>query len=355
MKIRKFEAETVRAAMDQALRELGEDAVILNTREVRDPGTSGAPLRVELMAAVDEAAAAGHVLAAPRDEKAGTVLAGQVEPAMAEELAMLRGALESLVGEGVLAAHTIARMPAERRLREAGVDASVALQIARSLRECESLDEAVRHWACLFNCARPQFPEAGTAAWAVVGPSGAGKTTMLAKLAAHYQYRSGRKVAVIGCDTSRIGASEQLEKTTALLQVPSRSCMRPEDLPRLLDEMQEFDLVLIDTPGGSHLDGQHMAALQEWMADERISVHLTVPAHLSADARREVMRAYQPLEPHRVMITKLDEISSRAVLFGISQMAEASLSFYSDSQSIPAGVKLAEPLELARMALADLM
>lgn len=351
MRIRKFEAETVREAMEQARRELGEDAVILNTREIRPlPGARGGSRpRVELVAATDTQAVSGP--AAPGAE---TIAEPEDAAGIAAELSALRGALESLVGEGVLVAHTRGRPGPERRLRDAGVDWTLASQIARSLKDAPSLEEAAQQWACLFECARPSLPAEGMAAWAAVGPSGCGKTTVLAKMAAHYKLREGRSVAMLCCDGERIGASEQLSRIAGTLGATFRECFRAEAVSAALDELSDHDIVLVDCPGGSPRDSHYVQGLRKLLADERIACHLVLPASQSVEARAGCMQAFQALEPQRVTVTKLDETSSSLPLLAVAQSTSAPLAYLCEGPQIAGALREAIADEIAAMVLGEL-
>ncbi len=357
MKIRKFEADTLREAMEQARRELGDNAVILNTREVRPlPGarTQGRP-RVELVAAVDTGPA---VLTAPGrpPEAESPVEAGEASaPALAAEVAALREALASLVGEGVLVAHTKAAPGPERRMREAGVEAALASQIARSLQECASPEEAAAQWECLFSCAPPALPEKGPAVWALVGPTGAGKTTCAARLAASFRFRERRSVAMVCCDGARIGASEQLSRIAATMGVPFETCLDAGSLAAALDRLASHDLVLVDTPGGPPADEGYRNGLRSLLRDGRIASHLVLPANISRESRRLALEGFSALDPQRVILTKLDEAGSSVPLLAISQEVPAAVSFVSEGQELAGGLRIAEARELALRVMEELM
>lgn len=357
MKIRKFEADTLREAMEQARRELGDNAVILNTREVRPlPGarTGGRP-RVELVAAVDTGPAVltGPEPPAPREAETGRDQ--EASPALAAEVAALREALVSLVGEGVLVAHTKAAPGPERRMREAGVDAALAGQIARSLQECSSPEEAAAQWECLFSCAPPSLPESGPAVWALVGPTGAGKTSCAARLAAAYRFREKRSVALISCDGARIGAPEQLQRIASTMGTPFELCLDASSLSEALDRCSSHDVVLVDTPGGPPRDDGFLKGLRSLLRDGRISTHLVLPANISREARRIAVEAFSALDPQRVILTKLDEAGSSIPLLAISQEIPAAVSFVSEGQELAGGLTPADARSLALRVMEELM
>ncbi len=350
MKIKKFEAKTLRDAMEQAKVELGENALILNTREIKP--LAGAPLGstpvVELVAAADETAVGKAATAAMAESSSGA-------NGLAEEVAALRGAFESLIGEGILTAHNRPSGGQERKLRDAGLDASLAAQVCKSIRETGDAVELAQQWACLFNCREPRVYEDGPTVIALVGSTGSGKSTTIAKLAAHYKFSLGKRVAIITCDTLRIGADHQLRAVADALTVPFRVCMDSGSLSAALDELLDNDLVFVDTTGISPRDGEQVARLHDLLLDTRIQKHLVIPANLAADARAIAIQALEPLEPERIIITKVDEIPCSASVLATSQTSRIPMSFLTHGQAIPGCLRAAVPEELALLVMTDLL
>jgi len=353
MRIRKFEAPTLREAMQQAKVELGENAVILNTREVKPlRGASGVEAaRVELVAATDESAALAAAKAVPM--VASVESAGNPD-GLAGEVAALRAALESLVGEGVLVAHTRPGPGPERRLREAGVEAAMASQIAASLRQQVAEEEIARQWTCLYTCAEPALPEDRSVVIALTGPTGGGKTSTVAKLATEYRYRRGKSVAVISCDGQRIGAVEQMRLVAEALRLQFRQCLDRAELSAAIRELSSHQVILVDAPGCSPRDAKAIAALCDLLSDERIEKHLVLPANMAPQVRAATVKAFEPLDPRRLVATKMDEAAGAEWLLAVAQSIPIALSFVTDGQDIAADIHPARADELARQLIRDL-
>ncbi|MCC6483934.1 MAG: hypothetical protein IT209_03725 [Armatimonadetes bacterium] len=370
MKIKKFEARTLKEAMELARRELGEDAVILNTREYAESpamraGANGRALSqtlVELVAAVDETdAALVSALRTPQPVSPALASADSAGDShasgpgnVAGEVAALRTALESLVGEGVLAAHVRPESTAERRLRDAGVEPALAAQIVRSARSGKPLEELAQQWSCLFTCADFTLPEQGPGVFALVGSTGSGKTTALARLAAEYKFRQGRRVAVIGCDTQRLGASAMLKTLVSALDVPFCEAVSPQGLSAALDSFTEYDVIFIDTAGGSARDQDFISSLKSLLSDDRVRPVVVVPANLAPDVRAQMLRAFERIDPYRLIVSKLDEASTAGPVAAIGQSSRTAISHLTTGQSIPGGIRCAQAVEMALLVLQSL-
>ena len=141
-----------------------------------------------------------------------------------------------------------------------------------------------------------------------IGPTGAGKTTTLAKLAARARLDHGRSVAVITLDTFRVGAVEQWQRYAALLGIPLGVARNARELAEL-SAGSRADLLLVDTPGRHAGESQHVwrwPGMVDAASRER-HVLLTIPAWLRAEDAENVLSLYEPAAPSGIVLTKLDE------------------------------------------------
>ncbi len=187
---------------------------------------------------------------------------------------------------------------------------------------------------------------------ALVGATGVGKTTNLAKLAALFAVRDRGRVALVTTDTYRFAAPEQLRVYANIIGVPLKVV---NDAGELIDAMQAFrdyDLVLIDTAGGSQFNVQQIQEQRELLhaagADE---VHLVMSANTHIDELHSVVANLRSLNPAGLMFTKLDETRSFGPMFSLSQEVQLPVSYLSVGQNVPDDILLAQPATMANLVM----
>ena len=150
---------------------------------------------------------------------------------------------------------------------------------------------------------------------ALVGATGVGKTTTAAKLAAWYSLRQGLKVTLISMDCYRIGATEQLRTYAKIMRLPCEVALNRKDLAKAIKRYHEQDLIILDTAGKSPYHKEHVAELANWFdAAQTIHPYVVVSATSKKEDLEQILRAYRPLMPAGIMLTKLDETRAYATL-----------------------------------------
>ena len=172
---------------------------------------------------------------------------------------------------------------------------------------------------------------------AVVGPTGAGKTTTIAKLAARWCMRHGSQdLALVSTDSYRIGARDQLLTYARILGVPMHAANSGKDLARLLDKLKSKKLILIDTAGM----GPHDVRLSEQLAALRLGaararVLLALPAQGEGHALEEIVQAFAPLTPAACILTKVDEAASLGAVISTTLRHKLKIAYVCDGQRVP--------------------
>jgi flagellar biosynthesis protein FlhF len=172
---------------------------------------------------------------------------------------------------------------------------------------------------------------------AVVGPTGAGKTTTIAKLAARWCMRHGSQdLALVSTDGYRIGAREQLMTYARILGAPMHVANSGKDLARVLERLKSKKLILIDTAGMGPRDarlGEQLAALRLGAARARIL--LALPAQGEGHALDEIVEAFAPLNPVACILTKVDEAASLGAVMSTALRHRLKIAYVCDGQRVP--------------------
>ncbi|MEE8169388.1 MAG: flagellar biosynthesis protein FlhF [Phycisphaerae bacterium] len=187
---------------------------------------------------------------------------------------------------------------------------------------------------------------------ALIGPTGVGKTTTVAKLAAAFKLRDGRRVGLITVDTYRIAAVEQLRVYANILDVPLEVVQSPAEMAQAVARLRDCDLILIDTAGRSPRDDARLGELKAFLAaaapDE---VHLVLASNASEPAVTEAIDRFSALKPDRLIFTKLDEAVGFGLLLNVLSSVNLRMSFLTTGQSVPADIEAASAQRVARLVL----
>lgn len=188
----------------------------------------------------------------------------------------------------------------------------------------------------------------------LVGPTGVGKTTSLAKLAAHYGLMAGHPVGLITFDTYRVGAAEQLRTYAEIIGLPMEVVYHPGELEATLNRMADRQLLLVDTAGRSPQD---LMRLQEMRAYLRLLPDPEVYLVLSATVRyADMVRAVERFEPlgfRHLIITKVDETTAPGMLLNAVMFTGRPLAYISTGQDVPDDFEVADPDRVAAQLLEE--
>jgi flagellar biosynthesis protein FlhF len=195
----------------------------------------------------------------------------------------------------------------------------------------------------------PGAPRAGEGplAVALVGPTGAGKTTTLAKLAHHPRVFGGRTVGFLCLDTYRVGAAEQLSGYAALSRVPCEVVWEARELGRALHRLRRCEVVLVDTAGRGPRQGHDAEATWSMLRHvEPREVHVVLPAGLRPDLARRLAAEHRERGATHLLVTKLDECPGNDDVLALARGSRLPMRWTTNGQSVPGD--LADAAELSR-------
>jgi flagellar biosynthesis protein FlhF len=183
---------------------------------------------------------------------------------------------------------------------------------------------------------------------ALAGPTGAGKTTTLAKLAVHPAAFGEWKVGLLTIDTFRVGAVEQLDSYAQIASLPLEVVYATDEITGALKRLAGCDVILVDTPGRSPRHPDRNAAWMELLAELRPDeVHLVLPASIRLEVAFSALGAYEGAGVSHLLLTKLDEVVADAGVADAAVDLRLPSRWLTDGQEIPADLHSAPPRILA--------
>jgi flagellar biosynthesis protein FlhF len=383
MSARTYCAVTMKEALAQVRRDLGGEAVILGTREVRRRRLFGLGSRelIEVTASADRPPAPTSApretpsvlwmpslaTAAPPAPVPSSSAVSPLHTQFGEQLSRLHAMVEDLSRHGRID-HLLPDLPAElvptyAQLLEAEVPEVLARRLVRHVADRLEPDQAHRPEAvrdalrdAVEECVSTAPPIAAIAGTrrvvALVGPTGVGKTTTVAKLAANFKLAHGFRPGLVTVDTYRIAAIEQLRTYAEIINLPLAVANAPGEMRRAIDELGDVDLVLIDTAGRSPRDEVKIRELADFLAEAQPDeVHLVLSAVAGERSLRAAVERFAMVRADRLILTKLDEADGLGGVLAVLGQADRPVSYLTTGQAVPDDIEPADRRRLARLIL----
>ncbi|MFQ5449143.1 MAG: flagellar biosynthesis protein FlhF [Nitrospinaceae bacterium] len=358
MRIKKYIAPNYPDALAEVKKQLGDDALILNTRTLRQDtglGEKGPPFAVEITAAVEYPSGEAETLLGEPSRKGADpfperekdyelkslilTLLSQTQRARSLGLKTHQYDIYTrMVNSGLnerLASRIIERACPENDGREASPDQRRIVDLMKRVLICKGGIDLVEN-----RQKRVAF----------IGPTGAGKTTTIAKLAADFALRQQKKVAMISLDTYRMGAIDQLRIYGDIMRVPVESASNRKELREIVRRHADKDLILIDTTGRCHKDKAYSGQLKVMFGDlGNYETQLVLSVTAQEKIFEESFKQFKPLGIDRVLFTKLDEGVCFGSLFNFSLRTRIPFSYFTMGQRVPEDLEVAESGKVIRL------
>ena len=186
------------------------------------------------------------------------------------------------------------------------------------------------------------------------GPTGAGKTTTLAKLAGRLKFRENLEVGLINTDTYRVGAMEHIRIYSEIMDIPLVMAYNAEELTQALQTLSDKDVVLVDTAGKSARDQGYQKELEELIkASQADEVFLVLSVVTGSKACRDMIQHYSFIKDYKLIITKLDEAGVWGNVLNIADYSKKGLSFVTIGQNVPDDIREVDTQKLACSIIGD--
>jgi flagellar biosynthesis protein FlhF len=187
---------------------------------------------------------------------------------------------------------------------------------------------------------------------ALVGPTGVGKTTTIAKLAANYRLKEKRKVGLITVDTYRVAAIEQLRTYADIIDLPMKVVSSPRQMREAVRGMEDLDLILMDTAGRSPKDEVKILELKSFLSEARADeVHLVLSSVTGANTLEQTAKHFAVVGTTSLVLTKLDEATGLGTILPVLRSSKLPLSYLTNGQNVPDDIEMADPHRVAKLIL----
>jgi flagellar biosynthesis protein FlhF len=188
----------------------------------------------------------------------------------------------------------------------------------------------------------------------LVGPTGVGKTTTIAKLAGKMALLENKKVGLITIDTYRIGAVEQLKTYADIMNIPFKVVLTIKEMGSAVESMKNCDVILIDTTGRSSKNAMQISELRAFI--EKVNtdnINLVISCTTKNRDINVILNGYKPLNYKNIIITKLDETSTYGSIINICEGAKKPISFVTTGQNVPDDIKTMTSKEITNLILGE--
>ncbi len=366
MKVKKFFASNNYEALNMVKNEMGSDAVIIYQKKVKPKGFFGLfkkPI-IEVVAAKEDRMI--HRLEKPADRQDDLptieILQKKVEESKRKSLSSTK--IDAEVNEIKNMLNTVLEKINQQQLPDIikSIDNEAVLNLYNTLKKQgleEALIEEIISRYIAFQNTKPTLVQDDD--WLkleikkiihkyivlhnraydakmlfFIGPTGVGKTTTIAKLAAQYTLNEGKSVGLISADTYRIAAVEQLKTYSDILNIPLEVIYHSSEIHPAANRLSGKDIIMVDTAGRSHKDKKQMGELKDLLDEiKEKEIYLVLSCTSKHSDINEIIKTYEFIDNYNIIFTKIDEASSFGTILNTAKKTKQPLTYITTGQSVP--------------------
>lgn len=349
MKVKKYVGDTIQDTIFKVKADLGSDAIILNTRKYKKGGFLGLKIfgekKVEVLAALeDDNNDASNEKTLEEIDKLKNML-NNMERERKKE-----GSYEENLSPQIADIYN--------HLLEQGVKENIAQELIEELKNDEeeinagdlkeNIKTAIGNPAPINTGQSPKII-------AFIGPTGVGKTTTIAKLAAKFALQEDSEVGMVTADTYRIAAVQQLETYSDIMNIPLEVVYGEKDLKEVINgKFKDFDLIFLDTAGSSWTDKMQLGRLKNFTDKDLVTeTHLLISLNTKTEDINKILDNFSTLEPDKILLTKVDEASQYGDIINLRKKYNLPYSYITYGQDVPDDIIEADTNKLLEYLLGD--
>ncbi len=356
MKIKKYTANSMPEAMQLIRTELGDEAVILNSKEIETGGFFGffTKKKLEVIVAIEKEqrrrpAPIRTETVAPPVQRKNVIEQKDVLDELSELRQLVQRLSEQIDGghNGAID-YPLPFQSVDQKLKSQAVSEAVRLKIMKHLlkqwseqtaQEMDAKDIA-KELNRFIEEKLSQLPFGGISFQkkivTIVGPTGVGKTTTIAKIAAHCVLKKQKKVALMTTDTYRIAAVEQLKTYAKILNIPLEVAYSIDDFKKAVDQFEQYDLIIVDSAGRNFRNRLYIEELSKVINfEQEAETFLTLSLTSKYEDMKEIVNQFAILPINQVILTKEDETSSHGAMLNIPLELGKGIAYITNGQNVP--------------------
>ncbi|KAB3531366.1 flagellar biosynthesis protein FlhF [Alkaliphilus serpentinus] len=365
MKVKKFCGLDNHEAMQKVRADLGPNAVILHQRKIKQKGFLGLFKKpvIEIVAAVEEVEKPRVPLTVNQFHKPEEILKARVHKSvvnssedhkLSRDINEIKSMLSNVIkkvdiegGDDLLKdLNNDDLINLYNHLKEHEIDEELIKSLIQDIKEINSDDEKLNFSIEeAFKKIIDKYIAKGQSIHSkivfFVGPTGVGKTTTIAKLAANYTLNFGKKVSFISADTYRIAAVEQLKTYSDILNIPIEVIYETQEIHRAIDKLKHNDIIMIDTAGRSHRNNQQINELSQLLDEvQEKEIYLVISCTSNNKDVKDIVDTYSFIEDYRIIFTKIDETNTYGTILNTAYKTNRPISYITTGQCVPDDIEV---------------